>query len=492
MVIGRARSHSIDRSAARERNDSRLQQKTATTARGESIECDTFSRRRKASPLKDFEGTTKIPRPMPHPKEADVKRLLEASFTAVSEVFVGRAVPQTPFQGLDPDGDETFRVTSQVFDGTVFISDMDAALQAEPAVGELENIVSADSFLSRRFGTYGSGGSVVSKDQLSSTIRHHLFLLFRQYAQDTGTTLFDAPQFERFWSKHKAEIFRDEHSALRLVWLSNISVESGAFKLAPRLILRGISPFDQAPVAVPMDPQSIVEVLTTTKGNDAPTSRTEDEDDLDVALALLYRTFASGALINAFTVGYIGGAGFAGATPQAAPPAPFLRVTPERAAELGDFLGLVKAARNNSVVAIAMRRYVSARQRRSPADALIDYWIALESLFGTGTAELTFRMSLRIAAFIESDPAARRARFEAATESYKYRSLVVHGERGRPSPQLLESTDEMVRLSLYKICHSPTSYQPTTAEQDLLAGNEIATDGMTLIPPIPADASCLQ
>jgi hypothetical protein len=421
---------------------------------------------------------------MPHPKEADVQRLLEAGFAALSRVLDGRNIPHVPVPWLDPRGTETFEVTRAVFDASVVVSEINRELAAEPAITELAEIAARDVLLSQRLGRYGAGGSVAPKDEFAGIVLHHVMLLFQEYVKAEGTTDVNSARFARFWKTYRDELFRDTHRALRQIWVVNLGVER-AYQLSPNLILRPVSAADQQPVTGFMAPVSILEVLTTIKNNNTPDSRTQDEDDLDVALALLYGTLARGAMLRAFSVGYMAGGGFAGGIPYATGPVTFLQVTGERAAELVAFLRLVKAAQNDRVVAIAMRRYVSARQRQSPEDALIDYWIALESLFGTGTAELTFRMSLRIAAFIESEAESRRARFESASESYKYRSLLVHGERGRPSKQLLESTDEMVKLSLYKICHSPNSYHPTTLEQDLLGGKEIATEGLTLVPPPP-------
>lgn len=57
------------------------------------------------------------------------------------------------------------------------------------------------------------------------------------------------------------------------------------------------------------------------------------------------------------------------------------------------------------------------------------FWMALESLFGTGSGELAFRISQRIAFFIGNNDADSRELFKLIKRSYDMRSRVVHGGR---------------------------------------------------------------
>jgi hypothetical protein len=427
---------------------------------------------------------------MPHPQEANFKRLLEAGFAAISRVLTGRTFTEMPFPRLNPAGAETFEDSQIVFTGPEPFGAITAALNVEPAMAELADIVATDDLLRRRLGRYSSSGSAVPDDELPGIVRHHVTMLFQDYVKRGGTVEIDSERFEHFWNTIWPEITRDSSLALRKIWVVNLGVHERAYKLSPHLILRSLSARDQAPATTTsfmLPGHSILESLTTIINPKLPETRTEDEDDLDVVLAVLYKTFAKATMITAYSVGYSGGGGMSGAMPSDPGQADYLDITDERATRISEFMPLVRVARNNRVVAIAMRRLVSARRRQSTEDAFIDYWIALESLFGTAKTELTFRMSLRIAAFIESEPDSRRHRFEQPAESYDYRSRLVHGERGTPTRQMLETTEEMLRLSLYKICHSPTSYHLGTLEQDVLSGKQIAIEGLTLIPPIPID-----
>lgn len=62
-------------------------------------------------------------------------------------------------------------------------------------------------------------------------------------------------------------------------------------------------------------------------------------------------------------------------------------------------------------------------------DRLVDYWIALESLFLTDIEqELSFRAALRVANFLEHHRKHRKGVFDAVKTSYDLRSWIVHGE----------------------------------------------------------------
>jgi len=84
-------------------------------------------------------------------------------------------------------------------------------------------------------------------------------------------------------------------------------------------------------------------------------------------------------------------------------------------------------------------------------------WIALECLFGPADArETTFRLSQRVALFLESDPALVEALFEKVKDSYAWRSKAVHGLRlthlkEEKSQLLLVELEAVVRRVLLSI-----------------------------------------
>jgi hypothetical protein len=84
-------------------------------------------------------------------------------------------------------------------------------------------------------------------------------------------------------------------------------------------------------------------------------------------------------------------------------------------------------------------------------------WIAIECLFGPADPrETTFRLSQRIALFLESDEGNARELFEKVKDSYSWRSKVVHGLRlaklnEEKSLPLLVDLEQFVRRSLLSI-----------------------------------------
>lgn len=70
--------------------------------------------------------------------------------------------------------------------------------------------------------------------------------------------------------------------------------------------------------------------------------------------------------------------------------------------------------------------------RRQPTDALLDYWIGLESLFSQDSnSELRFRASLRLAEFIGESGDEKVTIYTDAQHSYDWRSYTVHGSRAQ-------------------------------------------------------------
>ncbi len=133
----------------------------------------------------------------------------------------------------------------------------------------------------------------------------------------------------------------------------------------------------------------------------------------------------------------------------------------EIAAELTDeeadtVRGLVEIRSNATLdgqLALALRRLQDASIRTVESDKLIDYWIGLEALFGQTHQELRYRVSFRLARFLGTEQAERKAIRNAAYKSYALRSKVVHGSsvEGQLAPRLNEAgawLRDSVRLSL--------------------------------------------
>lgn len=81
-------------------------------------------------------------------------------------------------------------------------------------------------------------------------------------------------------------------------------------------------------------------------------------------------------------------------------------------------------------------------------------WLVMECLFGPKDGrEISFRISQRVALFLEKDEAKARELFEQVKESYRWRSKIVHGFRleklmDEKSRSLLQDLERLVRRSL--------------------------------------------
>jgi hypothetical protein len=116
---------------------------------------------------------------------------------------------------------------------------------------------------------------------------------------------------------------------------------------------------------------------------------------------------------------------------------------------------------SSSSVKTAVDRFNFAYERKVRSHRLVDYWIALESLFlPANEAELRFRAALRIAYFLARTPDLRRQVYDNMRESYDLRSWIVHGEsRSRRSkatwtPEVIDrvvtATEGYLRTSLQR------------------------------------------
>ena len=132
---------------------------------------------------------------------------------------------------------------------------------------------------------------------------------------------------------------------------------------------------------------------------------------------------------------------------------------------------------NRDRIALALSRWNSAGDKLTDEDKLIDYWIALESLYVPETSqELSFRVALRIAAFLGLNGTERQTIYDEMRDSYRLRSEIVHGSMNKnkkkiPSAELIKVTRSYLRRTLLRIVESDKVFDPTKLESQLLAND---------------------
>lgn len=99
---------------------------------------------------------------------------------------------------------------------------------------------------------------------------------------------------------------------------------------------------------------------------------------------------------------------------------------------------------------LAVEAIDSGQFVRQSALALVSLWGALEALFSPSTAELKFRVSALIAAFLEPPGAARHALQKDIAKLYDKRSAAAHGKPKHDAEDLL-ATFNLLRRVLFEI-----------------------------------------
>jgi hypothetical protein len=121
-------------------------------------------------------------------------------------------------------------------------------------------------------------------------------------------------------------------------------------------------------------------------------------------------------------------------------------------------------AETKDALRVPLQRLGIAMRRLSNVDSAIDLGIALEALFlndlPDDRSELTFRLRLRVARYLEQDSKKREALFRIVGDLYALRSAAVHtgrtpkGIRGRTTSELLEEgfrlTATAIRRHVYE------------------------------------------
>ena len=131
---------------------------------------------------------------------------------------------------------------------------------------------------------------------------------------------------------------------------------------------------------------------------------------------------------------------------------------------------------NREKVRLALKRFGDTAERMSAEDKLIDYWIALESLFAPeSSSEIRYRAALRIASYL-GEGEERSKIYRDVGLSYDFRSAVVHANRGRLAnlekkatlAGIMGRTRGYLRRALLKILESDEVFDPQKIEHELL------------------------
>lgn len=122
---------------------------------------------------------------------------------------------------------------------------------------------------------------------------------------------------------------------------------------------------------------------------------------------------------------------------------------------------------------IAIKRFLMGCTRDDPADALVDFVVALEALLlpGRSETEMGYRFRLHGAYSIASHPSERQGLYDQLKSVYDVRSSLVHGGRPRePVGQATNNARTLARRGLLEALES--EFPDKVYSERLLLGQE--------------------
>jgi Apea-like HEPN len=115
-------------------------------------------------------------------------------------------------------------------------------------------------------------------------------------------------------------------------------------------------------------------------------------------------------------------------------------------------LSIAQLERKGSVWSAVQATWVALQQGIDLTRYFL-FWVALEALFGSQSAELRYRLSQRIAFFIAKDRSEALEIYEKAKDGYDFRSQIAHGgwKENKDSQALLAESEILARISLIRV-----------------------------------------
>lgn len=133
---------------------------------------------------------------------------------------------------------------------------------------------------------------------------------------------------------------------------------------------------------------------------------------------------------------------------------------------------------NSAEFSLAVEAIDSGQFIRQPALALVSLWSSLEALFSPSTAELKFRVSALIAAFLEPPGSLRHTLQKDIAKLYDKRSAAAHGKPKHNSDDLL-ATFNLLRRVLLEIIEQGEVPNKDTLEAALFGATQSVNTAKT-------------
>lgn len=312
------------------------------------------------------------------------------------------------------------------------------------------------------------------------------------YVNRTKGVQFDEQAFGDLFERFRQDIESSDIMVTELSPVMNLEIESDQIQIEPGIRLRQLLPdeleewlnADRLFPSQPLTPHHLLKLRCAAEviyqqNRHAAFGSNPDAHEKVSRLITAIRLLTDGFPRLAFTKRRTSSlftrslsTGWRALTPRLGPSA---KIRKSQEFELIDLYKRVGSSPNLSGAGLALVRWNSAGDRPTEEDKLIDYWIALESLFVPDTTqELSYRTALRIAAFIGSNGPERQRIYGEMKDSYRLRSEIVHGSIRKKRKKLTASeltglTRSYLKRALLRTLESDQRFDPTKLEAQLLA-----------------------
>lgn len=128
---------------------------------------------------------------------------------------------------------------------------------------------------------------------------------------------------------------------------------------------------------------------------------------------------------------------------------------------------------------LAMKYYRKGKWSDIPEDKLINYFIALESLYSNSKSEISFRFAVRLALLLGRSSKSRKNISQKAKKLYDLRSRIIHGDKFTLPSKSLQEADEWLRKSILSFMMLSAYYgrdEIITKLDEAMVDNDLRSD----------------
>lgn len=364
--------------------------------------------------------------------------------------------------------------------------------QSSESLNQVMELVRSEPKLANKF-LVDAGGKAIHAKKMQYWWGTNIFagrFLHAYFTQRQGPE-FDEETFTLVFQGMIQDLVSSEITVTELSPLLNVQLDTGEIEVAPGLVLRKLSlneleewlneylsmPLAMVHSPLTVDPTNLDCAIEATyrQGRNEASGARREFPKMASSLVTTLRLLSDQSVYIAFTKHKSESMlRFGGGTSSSLRPRKLgtkARIDSSMQQDIIDTWNQINDLPSDSAISLALRRWDIMFERFNDDDALIDYWIALESLFAPESSqEVRYRSSLRIADFVGETPEEREQIYGEMRKSYELRSKIVHGgvPDTRQKSDLIAKTRSYLRRSLIKVLPSCAQFHPELIETELL------------------------